>query len=63
LEEKIKENFSEEKKTTPPGTKNEIIEEICKKMMPNKSIEISESDIKALVILVMKKLEEGVYGI
>jgi len=63
LEEKIKENFSEENISNLPETEIEIIEEICKKMMPNKSIEISESDIKALVILVMKKLEEGVYGI
>lgn len=63
LEEEIKNYFSEENIVNLPKTELDIIEEISKKMIPNKPIEISNSDIKALIIIVMKKLEEGVYAI
>jgi len=63
LEEEIKNYFSEENIVNLPKKEGEIIEEICKEMIPNKPIEISNSEIKALVILVMKKLEEEVYEI
>ncbi len=63
LEEEIKNYFSEENIVNLPKKEVEIIEQICKEMIPDKPIEVSNSEIKALVIIVMKKLEEEVYEI
>ncbi|MBT2730435.1 DUF4297 domain-containing protein [Bacillus sp. ISL-75] len=46
-----------------PENEIEIIEVISKEMNNHKPIEMSGEDIQALIILVMKKYEEGVYGI
>lgn len=60
LESKIKECFEDKNIIKLHPTEFEITELILEKVLPYKTIEITDEEIHALVILVLKKIEEGV---
>lgn len=53
--------FLTEKLDELPDEENEVIKFIRDTLFKESSLEITEYDVEALVILVMKKIEEGVY--